>query len=162
MILVDTSIWIDHIRVANPQLGLLLMQGMVNQHPFVTAELALGSLANRGEVIGQLRLLPQAKVVGHEDLMVFLEGADLSAKGIGLVDAQVLASTVQTPNARLWTRDRRLLAQADRLGVAFDAMKRIPTQMRGGGGLRDRAAYGAVPAAPRSRRSCAPRTHCGA
>ena len=128
MILVDTSIWIDHIRAASPQLGQLLMQGMVTQHPFVTAELALGSLANRRHVIEQLRLLPQASVLGHDDLLSFLEESDLSAKGIGLVDAHLLASTAHLANARIWTRDLRLLAQADRLGVAFAAAQGVPYQ----------------------------------
>lgn len=121
----STSIWIDHIRVANPQLGLLLMQGMVNQHPFVTAELALGSLANRGEVIGQLRLLPQAKVVGHEDLMVFLEGADLFRPRFCRCPSPGIDS-VQTPNARLDARQAPAGA-GRQTGGCIDAMKRIPT-----------------------------------
>lgn len=120
MILIDTSIWIDHIRKPNDDLGKLLMLGQAAQHPFVTAEVALGSLAKRTLVIERLQSLPQAIEVGQAALMAFIEEAKLAAKGIGFVDAHLLASTAGTAMARLWTRDKRLREVAAGLGIAYE------------------------------------------
>jgi predicted nucleic acid-binding protein len=119
MILVDTSIWIDHLRSPDPVLGTLLRQREVVQHPFVIAEIALGSIANRATVIEQLELLPASVVVDDGELLAFIESAELPAKGIGFVDAHLLMSVSITEGFRLWTRDKRLLAQAERLDLAY-------------------------------------------
>jgi predicted nucleic acid-binding protein len=121
MILVDTSIWIDHIRTPDPQLGVLLAGDEVIQHPLIIAEVALGSIANRKAFIKQLRLLPVARILDHGEMLSYIESAELPAKGIGLVDAHLLASAQNTGNCRLWTRDKRLHAQAERLKLAYSA-----------------------------------------
>lgn len=119
MILVDTSIWIDHIRKPDSDLVALLVQGQVRQHRFVTSEIALGSLANREALIGQLNTLPQAAEVSFEAFLDFVEHSKLAAKGIGFVDAYLLAATAHMQGGRLWTRDKRLHLQAERLGIAY-------------------------------------------
>lgn len=120
MILVDSSIWIDHIREPNNDLGRLLMLGQVAQHRFVTAEVALGSLSQRAAIIALLQSLPPANEVDHASLLAIIEDADLPANGIGFVDAHLLASAASTPATLLWTRDKRLRAHAVRLGIACE------------------------------------------
>ena len=117
MIVVDSSIWIDHFRAAIPRLIEAALDEQLLQHPFVTIELALGSLRNRDSTITDLRKLPQVAMVEVEALLTFVETNRLQSTGIGLTDAQLLAGTAATANARLWTRDRRLAEQAERLGL---------------------------------------------
>lgn len=119
MILVDSSIWIDHLRSANAVLAVALTEGRVVQHPFVTAELALGSLARRDRFVGMLGLLPPAPVVEHAMLLGFVTEHRLFGTGLGMVDAHLLASATQGEGARLWTTDKRLGEQADRLGLSY-------------------------------------------
>lgn len=119
MILVDTAVWIEHLRAADPALSGLLERGAVLGHPWVTGELALGSLKRRGEVIGLLEALPQAVIATPRELLGLIGDAGLSGTGVGYVDAQLLAATRLTLGSRLWTSDRRLAANAERLGVAF-------------------------------------------
>jgi len=119
VILVDTAVWIDHLHAADPALAGLLERGAVLGHPWVTGELALGSLKRRGEVIGLLEALPQAVIATPRELLGLIGDAGLSGTGVGYVDAQLLAATRLTPGSRLWTSDRRLAATAERLGVAF-------------------------------------------
>lgn len=114
--LVDSSVWIDHLRAGDPALVTLLERGEVLGHPWVTAELALGNLARRDEVLGLLRQLPQAIVATVDELRELVDRHRLAGQGIGLVDAQLLASTRLTPDAHLWTSDRRLRDAATRLG----------------------------------------------
>ncbi|QIE26197.1 Ribonuclease VapC32 (plasmid) [Caballeronia sp. SBC1] len=116
MILVDTSIWIDHLRAGNAVLTDLLLSGRVLTHPFVIGELALGNLSQSDRVLESLLNLPRAVVATPEETVDFISSAALSGLGIGYVDASLLASTRLTPDARLWTRDKRLHAAADRLG----------------------------------------------
>jgi predicted nucleic acid-binding protein len=118
VILVDSSIWIDHIRT--PQAGLitLLADGRVAQHPFVTAEVALGSFASRSSMIAALNRLVQAPVLEPSAFLAFIEEANLPATGLGMVDAHLLASANQMETS-IWTRDRRLAGQAERLGLAY-------------------------------------------
>ncbi|MGH3979470.1 MAG: type II toxin-antitoxin system VapC family toxin [Pseudonocardiaceae bacterium] len=119
MILVDTSIWIDHLRSGNPSLARLLGSSAVVAHPWVTGELALGNLSRREEVIGLLRGLPQAMVAENDEVLRLIEQDVLYGAGIGYVDAQLLAATRLTPDTTLWTRDKRLSAVAARLGLDF-------------------------------------------
>ncbi len=117
MILVDTSIWIDHFGSGNVPLARLLDASLVLAHPWVTGELALGTLRRRDEVIGLLRGLPQATVADDVEVLTLIEGERLHGAGIGYVDAQLLAAARLTPGARLWTRDERLSTLAARLGI---------------------------------------------
>lgn len=117
MILVDTSVWVDHLRVADRQLAGLLLDEAVLCHPFVVGELACGTLGRRGEVLGLLRNLPQAPVVDQDEVLAFVEAHALMGSGLGWVDVHLLAS-VALAGERFWTRDRRLAQAARRLGVA--------------------------------------------
>lgn len=116
MILVDTSIWIDHLRQDSPELAKLLERGDVLGHPWVTGEIALGQLRNRDEVLSLLQQLPQAPIATSLELLRFIDSADLSGKGIGYVDVQLLAAA-RLAGATLWTSDRRLAEAARLLGV---------------------------------------------
>lgn len=120
MILVDTSIWVDHLRSGDAALGGLLDRGAVLGHPWVTGELALGNLGRRSEVIRLLLGLPQAVVASDEEILNFIDQESLSGTGIGYVDTQLLAAARLTPDARLWTGERRLSALASRLGISFE------------------------------------------
>lgn len=116
MILVDTSVWIDHLRRGDAILADLLTNGQVLGHPAVVGELGLGSLANRGEVLGLLTNLRQATQATHNEVMVYIGAHQLFGLGIGYVDAHLLASTALSPDASLWTRAKRLRAAASGLG----------------------------------------------
>lgn len=118
MILVDTSIWIDHLRAGNESLARQLDEGKVLAHPFVTGELAMGNLRNRDTVLGALQDLPQACVATESEVFHFIGEKGLFGIGIGYVDAHLLAAVLLTPGSRLWTRDKRLFAASTRLGIA--------------------------------------------
>ncbi|MFC3110324.1 type II toxin-antitoxin system VapC family toxin [Undibacterium arcticum] len=118
MILVDTSVWIDHLRHGDAELTRLLNAGQVLSHRFVTGELALGSLQNRDMVLGALQDLPQACVATDEEVMRFIAQHALFGTGIGYIDAHLLAAMRLSPGASLWTRDKRLLAASARLGLS--------------------------------------------
>lgn len=120
MILVDTSVWIDHLRAGSAPLARLLDHGDVTGHPWVIGELALGHLEQRAEVLALLADLPQATVATPPEVLTLIERHQLQGVGIGYVDAQLLAATKLTPGATLWSTDRRLAAVASRLGHAFD------------------------------------------
>lgn len=121
MILVDTAIWIDHLHRSEPRLVELLDRNDVLVHPMVIAELALGSLANRSTVLGLLAHLPQARRASDAEVLAFIESRALFSKGLSLVDAHLLASTLLTPTALLWTRDKRLRAAAVELRISDEA-----------------------------------------
>lgn len=121
MILVDTSIWIDHLRIGVPELASRLYHGQVLGHAWVTGEVATGTLSRRGEVLGLLDNLPQARSATDAEVLTLIETRHLHGLGIGYVDAHLLAATVLTEGARLWTRDRRLAAVAADLGLTFSA-----------------------------------------
>lgn len=117
MILVDTSVWVDHLRAGDRALVALLQDGSVLGHPWVIGELALGRLARRDEVLELLGDLPRATVATDVEVLTLIDHRQLSGAGIGYVDAHVLAATLLTPGARLWTRDRRLAAVAGQRGL---------------------------------------------
>ena len=119
-ILADSSIWIDHINQGDDDLAALLKRRRILLHPMIIGEIALGSIANRSTIIEELGELPQGRVVAHAEVMAMVEWQKLHSCGIGYVDAHLLAFTRQLPNGRLWTRDKKLHAQAERLGIAFN------------------------------------------
>lgn len=121
MILVDTSIWIDHLRARDEQLTQLLEAGQVLAHPFVIGELALGNLRNRDAVLGALQDMPQAGVATEPEVLHFIGKKGLFGLGIGYIDAHLLAAVLLTPGSLLWTRDKRLLAASSRLSIAANA-----------------------------------------
>jgi predicted nucleic acid-binding protein len=119
LILVDTSVWVDHFRSGDAQLAGLLERGKVLMHPFVVGEIACGSLTHRASILELLRELPAASLAESEEALGFIERHVLHGKGIGYVDVHLLASVALTQGASLWTRDKRLQAAADGLGCAY-------------------------------------------
>ncbi len=119
MILVDTSIWIDHFRSADESLVGLLSANRVLMHSFVIGELACGNLRRRDEVLSLLKNLPAA-TIGHDDeVRLFIEHRKLMGRGIGYIDAHLLTAVALSNGARLWTRDKRLQGVASELGMAY-------------------------------------------
>jgi predicted nucleic acid-binding protein len=120
MILVDTSVWVDHLRAGNRRLQSLLLDAEVLAHPFVIGELACGTLRNREEVLALLQTLPEARAAEHEEVMHVVGRERLYGRGIGWIDAHLLASA-RLSSAALWTLDRRLSKIASTLDLAFEA-----------------------------------------
>lgn len=118
MILVDTSVWIDHLRRGNSTLAELLEQRAALTHPFVIGELALGNLRQRKLVLGMLSRLPSASVATNAEVLRFIDRHALFARGAGYVDVHLLAAVRLTPAARFWTFDKRLNDIAVQLGLA--------------------------------------------
>jgi predicted nucleic acid-binding protein len=118
MILADTSVWVDHLRNGDSKLAELLEQSQVLMHPFVLGELALGSLRQREVVLSSMQDLPQVTVAIDSEVLGFIERRALFSLGIGYIDAHLLASVQLTQGASLWTRDKRLLAAAERFALA--------------------------------------------
>ncbi|MBI1731839.1 MAG: type II toxin-antitoxin system VapC family toxin [Gammaproteobacteria bacterium] len=119
MILVDTSVWVDHLRAGAPALVAALEQGLVFGHPFVVGELACGNLKNRREVLRLLDELPGAPVATDPETLDFIERRALMGRGLGYIDAHLLASVALAGTARLWTRDRRLAEAARELKLDY-------------------------------------------
>lgn len=117
MTLVDTSVWIDHFRRGNAQLGELLEAGLVLQHPWVFGELACGNLRNRGEILRLLSALPEARVTMFEETTQFIETHRLFGLGLGWTDVNLLASS-QLTGCKLWTLDKALSKAAEALGIS--------------------------------------------
>lgn len=148
MILVDTSVWIDHFRREDLHLIGILERSDVMMHPWVIGELALGSMRNREETLRLLAALPKAPVASDGGVLQFVSDEKLHGSGIGLVDAQLLASTRSVPGTLLWTRDRRLAEMRPnltfpmtvilpiRMADSWPALRRrtscVPTPRRGG------------------------------
>jgi predicted nucleic acid-binding protein len=118
VILVDTSVWVEHLHSGNEELAALLNGGEVLAHPFVIGELALGNLLPRDPFLSDLRDLPQAIVAEDEEVLRMINRQALFGRGIGYVDAHLLAAARLTNGSQLWTRDRRLQAVAAQLGLA--------------------------------------------
>lgn len=119
MILADTSVWIEHFRKSLPHLPDLLRSGNLRMHPCVLGELALGSIPDRAQLLAFLSVLPQATKPSDAALLEFIGTCTLFGNGIGYVDALLLKSCLDGGDV-LWTRDRRLSEQADRLGIAYE------------------------------------------
>jgi len=119
MILVDTSIWVDHLRKGDPAMRRLLTDGLVLSHPFVIGELAMGNLEPRKSIFKMLHRLPSAVAAGHLEVLSFITQNALFGIGIGYIDAHLLAATRLTLGATLWTRDQRLAKVAVSMNLAF-------------------------------------------
>jgi predicted nucleic acid-binding protein len=121
VILVDTSVWVDHLRKGSVALAETLEREEVLTHPFVIGELACGNLEHRQEVLDLLAALPSAAVASEEEVLLFIEQHRLMGRRIGYIDAHLLASAALTPDrTQLWTRDKRVGAIAAGLGLAFE------------------------------------------
>lgn len=118
MILVDTSVWIDHLHHVESSLVDALDESTVVQHPMLIGELALGSMRDRVVFLELLANLPEIEIATHAEVMHLVEERQLHGHGLSLVDAHLLASLLLTPGVRLWTRDKRLLKTAQSLGIA--------------------------------------------
>jgi predicted nucleic acid-binding protein len=119
LILADTSVWVDHFRRGDAHLAALLQGGRIVMHPFVVGEIACGSLKGRSKIITLLQALPGSTVAEPEEVLGFIDSHRLHGKGIGYVDAHLLASTALTNGASLWTRDKRLRIAAEALGFSY-------------------------------------------
>lgn len=119
MIILDTSVWIDHTRENNDHLFELFRKGKILIHPFMVGEVALGSLRDRDKIITSLLEMPRSKVAGEMEVLSLIRNRVLAGSGIGYVDAHLLASARLTPEALLWTRDKRLRRVAEAMGVAY-------------------------------------------
>jgi predicted nucleic acid-binding protein len=124
LILADTSVWVDHLRRGDEPLAELLERGAVLGHPFVVGEIACGNLSDRGAILALLQHLPMATVAEPDEVLAYIDRHKLHGKGIGYVDAHLLAATALPGGARLWTRDRRLHAVARELGCAHGESRR--------------------------------------
>jgi predicted nucleic acid-binding protein len=119
-VLVDTSVWVAHFRHANDALVDLIERDCVLGHPMVLAEIACGTPpAPRKQTLGDMALLGQAHLASWAEVMAFIENEKLYGLGCGFVDIALLASTCITPDAALWTLDKKLMDLARRFGVQF-------------------------------------------
>lgn len=124
MILVDTSVWVDHLRTGNEMLSRLLNAGMVLTHPFVIGELALGDLRQRALILSALSGLPRSNVATDEEALRFIDDHRLFGRGIGYIDVHLLAAVRLSADAALWTHDKRLHGVAEPLGLSMSHPKR--------------------------------------
>jgi predicted nucleic acid-binding protein len=118
MVLVDTSIWVSHLRESHLRMVSLLNDGDVVCHPFIIGELSCGNLTNRSEILSLLDSLPMVDQVEHEEALQFVESNDLMGRGLGYVDVHLLASAVLC-GASIWTLDRKLRTVSSELGVCY-------------------------------------------
>ena len=117
MILADTSIWVDYLRHNSPEMEMLLSKGQIVMHPFIVAEIALGSLHNRRKILEGMESLLEVKVAQLAEVRHMIEAHALYSKGIGLTDAHLIASCLMTPGTQLWTRDGSMEKVAGGLGI---------------------------------------------
>lgn len=115
--LIDTSVWVDHLRQSDPILTRLLSQGEVECHPFIVGELSLGSLRRGSEILRLLKRLPHVRLASHDEVLSFVDAHQLPGRGIGWLDVHLLASTAMD-RTTLLTRDGRLAEVAEALGLA--------------------------------------------
>jgi predicted nucleic acid-binding protein len=118
MVLVDTSVWVNHLRKGDIQLEQLLLNGEVVCHPFIIGELACGNIKNRSEILALLQALPKVPTIDLYEYLYFIEQNHLSGTGIGFVDVHLLASA-QLSGIPLWTKDKRLRETALKLNIFF-------------------------------------------
>ncbi|MEW6770867.1 MAG: type II toxin-antitoxin system VapC family toxin [Bacillota bacterium] len=119
MVLVDTSVWVLHLRERNTELEELLNDGDVVCHPFIIGELACGNLKNRSEILSLLQALPMATQAEHEEVMQFIDKYRLMGKGLGYIDMHLLASALLT-EVPIWTLDKKLNEVSIKLGIGFN------------------------------------------
>jgi predicted nucleic acid-binding protein len=117
LILADTSVWIDHLRSGIREMRQHLSRGQIVIHPFIIAELALGSLRDRVKTLALLDLLPHLRMAQLDEVRALIETRRLHGFGIGLIDAHLIASILINPPTLLWTRDKRLRRVTERLGI---------------------------------------------
>jgi len=117
LILADTSVWVDHLRSDDEEMRRHLNQGQIVIHPFIIAELALGSLKDRARTLALLDRLPQVRVAQTNEVRAMIEARRLYSLGIGLTDAHLIASVFLDSSTVLWTRDKQLRKGADRMGI---------------------------------------------
>ena len=120
MILVDTSVWIDHLRSPEPKLQELLSANEVLAHPLVAGELACGNITDRARFLRRMDAMPQVEERTHAEVRDFIGSENLMGRGIGFIDAHLLYSTLRHDDTLLWTRDARLSRIARELSVAYD------------------------------------------
>jgi predicted nucleic acid-binding protein len=118
LILVDTSIWVDHLRSEDIRLVRLLDDEQISIHPFVVGELAVGHLRNRDEILSKLSALPVAVSASHDEVLEFISNFSLAGRGLGYIDVHLLAAASLTPGTLLWSKDKRLEAAAESLSIA--------------------------------------------
>jgi predicted nucleic acid-binding protein len=118
MVLVDTSVWVRHLRESDPNLKQLLNDGEVICHPFIVGELACGNLKKRREILSLLQLLPLATVAKHEEILHFIEQNHLMGRGLGYIDVHLSASAELT-GVPMWTYDKRLNKANEGLGISY-------------------------------------------
>ena len=122
-VLVDTSVWVEFIRAGNAQLSELLQKGQVLMHDMVIGEIACGSAPSRKERLQAMDNLPKITMAEHSEVLRFIEKHRLFGCGVGYVDNHLLAACILQADCALWSRDKRLCAAAERLGIAFRAIK---------------------------------------
>jgi len=120
VILADTSFWVDFLRNRNSEMELRLSKGQIAMHPFIVAELALGSMHNRRDRIAELEALLEVTVAQLSEVRHMIEAHTLYSKGIGLTDAHLIASCLLTPGTQLWTRDAAMEKAAKAVGIAVN------------------------------------------
>jgi predicted nucleic acid-binding protein len=118
MVLVDTSVWVAHLRAGDVGLEVLLNEGLVFCHPFIVGELACGNLKNRSEILSLLHALPMVTALENEEVMRFIESHRLAGKGLGYIDMHLLASAMLS-GVPLWTLDRKLKGVSSELGLEY-------------------------------------------
>ena len=118
MILVDTSVWVSHLRHGNSRLQKLLEESRVASHPFIIGELACGNIRNRTEIISLMQSLPMLDAVEHEELLLFIEHNKMMGTGLGFVDVHLLAAAMLA-GIPLWTQDKKLKKACSRLSIDF-------------------------------------------
>lgn len=117
MILADTSVWIDHLRNRNPQMEQRLTAGQIAMHPFIVAEISLGSLRNRQSRLADMEALIEVNLAQLHEVRHMIEANSLYSPGIGLTDAFLIASCLLTPGTQLWTRDAAMESVARSVGI---------------------------------------------
>jgi predicted nucleic acid-binding protein len=118
MVLVDTSVWVKHLRSGSIGLESLLNKGRVVCHPFIVGELACGNLSNRSEILSLLQALPLVNHAEHEEVMHFIENYSLMGKGLGFIDMHLIVSALLT-KVPIWTLDKKLKEVSSKLGLEY-------------------------------------------
>ena len=118
MVLVDTSVWVSHLRDGNAELANLLNDGRVLCHPLIVGELACGNLKDRAVILSFLQLLPMSIEAEHDEVLSFIENNRLMGKGLSYVDVDLITSAVLT-GVPIWTLDKKLAQAADSLYVKY-------------------------------------------